>query len=86
MRPGSSLLAHLPPLSSTPGVCWLVVDSTQDLVVSKPLAGVDGGVRYRVVDGRGHQAILRSDGLAQTLVGHLVEVEQARAAAVIDAA
>ncbi|MGB8381880.1 MAG: alpha/beta fold hydrolase [Dermatophilaceae bacterium] len=86
MRPGSSLLHHLPPLSSTPQVSWLVVDSAQDIVVSKPRPRVDGGARYRVVNARGHQAILRSDELVETLVGHLVEVEQARAGTVVDAA
>ena len=34
-----------------------------------------------MVNGRGHQAILRSDELSETLVGHLVEVEGQIAAA-----
>lgn len=37
MRPGSALLHHLPPLWSTSGVRWLVVDSDQDLVVPPSL-------------------------------------------------
>lgn len=79
MRPGSSLLHHLPPLASTPDVSWLVVDSAQDIVVSKPpLHGSSGVVQYRVVEGRGHQAVLRSDELAETLVRYLVEVEDVR--------
>ncbi len=81
MRPGSSLLHHLPPLSSTPQVSWLVLESAQDIVVSKATSGYDGEVRYRVVNGRGHQAILRSDELGQALVGHLVDAEEATAAA-----
>lgn len=81
MRPGSSLLHHLPPLSSTPQVSWLVVDSAQDIVVSKATPRHDGGVRYRVVNGRGHQAILRSDELSEALVGHLLEAEGQIAAA-----
>ncbi|MGV1028002.1 MAG: esterase/lipase family protein [Dermatophilaceae bacterium] len=86
MRPGSALLHHLPALSATPGVHWLVVDSAQDLVLSRAPLRVDAEVRYRVVDGRGHQAVLRSDELVSTLVGHLVEVEAARAAGIADAA
>jgi pimeloyl-ACP methyl ester carboxylesterase len=85
MRPGSSLLAHLPPLSATSGVSWLVVDSAQDIVVSKtttsaPSAphGPDGVVRYRLVEGRGHQAVLRSAELGRTVVDHLVDAERVR--------
>lgn len=83
MRPGSALLHQLPPLAGTSGVRWLVVDSEQDLIVSRSLPPTTdsptathhphgtGGVRYLVVRGGGHQSVLRSEHIREVVVGHL---------------
>ncbi len=75
MRPGSLLLSQLPPLSATPAVSWLVISSSHDLFVRQGPQDRHDRVAYRVLHGAGHQAILRSGDLAETVVRHLVARE-----------
>jgi pimeloyl-ACP methyl ester carboxylesterase len=70
LRPGSAILAGLPPLESTPGVHWAVVDAGADVVV--PARGVAGAVS---VPAYGHLGILRAPELGDAVLRHLLRAE-----------
>jgi pimeloyl-ACP methyl ester carboxylesterase len=71
MRPGSSLLAELPPLSASPSVSWAVIDSDNDMVLPYVRAGNSETPGSVLLHGHGHQTILRSHELADAIVKHL---------------
>ncbi|GEM_PF-3197554 len=72
MRPGAELLATLPPLRSSGGVEWLVVDAAHDVVAPRT---PHDGVRGAVIPSWGHQAILRQPAVARVVTDHLRDVE-----------
>ncbi len=69
MRPGAELLAGLPPLRSTEGVQWLVVDAAHDVVAPRVS---HEGVAGAVLPSWGHQTILRQPELARLVTEHLL--------------
>jgi pimeloyl-ACP methyl ester carboxylesterase len=71
MRPGSSLLSQLPPLSASPSVSWAVIDSDNDMVLPNVRAGTAETAGSVLLHGHGHQTILRSPELADAIVKHL---------------
>jgi pimeloyl-ACP methyl ester carboxylesterase len=70
LRPGSAILAALPPLASTPGVHWADVHGGADLVVSaRRVAGAVSVPAY------GHLGILHAPELGDAVLRHLLCAE-----------
>ncbi|HEY0359066.1 MAG TPA: alpha/beta fold hydrolase [Mycobacteriales bacterium] len=70
LRPGSPILAALPPLESTPGVRWAAVHAGTDVVVGGRRAA--GGTS---VPAYGHLGILRAPELGDAVLAHLASGE-----------
>jgi pimeloyl-ACP methyl ester carboxylesterase len=70
LRPGSALLAGLPPLESTAGVRWAVVEADADVVV--PAGGLTGTLRLSAY---GHLGVLAAPELGELVRRHLVSAE-----------
>jgi pimeloyl-ACP methyl ester carboxylesterase len=70
LRPGSAILAALPPLESTPGVHWADVHAGADVVVSaRRVAGAVSVPAY------GHLGILHAPELGDAVLRHLMRAE-----------
>jgi pimeloyl-ACP methyl ester carboxylesterase len=75
MRPGSSLLAELPPLAATRAVSWAIIDSDNDLLLPSLGAMTSPHPGSVLLHGHGHHTILRSPDLADAVVAHLLAAE-----------
>lgn len=74
LRPTSTFLRHLPPLTETQAVRWAAIYGGADVVVPAPRGGHDVSIR-----GYGHHSILHSAEFAAMMVAHLVATEDLRA-------